>query len=47
MNFLHTTIIQINEKNMSSEARRIFAITKLTQNYEIHETLEDAINSFN
>ena len=39
--------IRVKLADMSSEAKRILTITKLTQNYEIHETLEDAINSFN
>lgn len=38
--------IRIKLANMSPEAKRIFVITKLIQNYEIYDTLEDAIKSF-
>lgn len=38
--------IGIKLANMSAEARRIFTITKLTENYEILDTLDDAIKSF-
>ncbi|MBP7281414.1 MAG: STAS domain-containing protein [Leptospiraceae bacterium] len=37
--------VGIKLASLSSEAKRIFSITKLTQNYEIYDSLESAIES--
>ncbi len=38
--------IPIRLTKLSEKAKKIFTISKLNENYEIYETLEDAIQSF-
>ncbi|MBK8395930.1 MAG: STAS domain-containing protein [Leptospiraceae bacterium] len=38
--------IEIKLASLSKEAKRVFAVTKLSQNYAFYESIQDAIYSF-